>query len=159
MASMKLNFPTAISAGVLSMTFALQAAQAQTPPTKMVNRDQLRVCMNSESDLAARRQAIDVRNKANNEEAAAIRAEQQELANERQRIGEDAGKVDRFMNRRVKPHNDRVKIAQEKEGAFRTDLDALNKALAAHNDQCGGTSFMAEDKEAILKEREAAKKP
>ena len=149
---------TTFSATVVA-AFALQAAHAQTPPAKTVNRDQLRVCMNSESDLAARRQAMDARNKVNGEETAAIRAEQQELAEEKQRIGEDATKMDRFMNRRVKPHNARIKVAQDKAEAFRVDLETLNKALVAHNDQCGGISFMAEDKEAILKEREAAKKP
>ncbi|ROZ69416.1 hypothetical protein [Ramlibacter sp. WS9] len=152
---MKFTTFSAIAAAV----FVLQAAHAQTP-AKTVNRDQLRVCMNSESDLAARRQAMDARNKVNNEEAAAIRAEQQELTEERKRIGEDdATKIERFMNRRAKPHNARVKVAQDKAEAFRVDLEALNKALVAHNDQCGGISFMAEDKEAILKEREAAKKP
>lgn len=149
---------TTFSATVVA-AFALQAVQAQTPPAKTVNRDQLRVCMNSESDLAARRQAMDARNKVNNDEAAAIRAEQLELTEERKRIGEDdATKIERFMNRRAKPHNARVKVAQDKAEAFRTDLETLNKALLAHNDQCGGISFMAEDKEAILKEREAAKK-
>jgi hypothetical protein len=156
---MKFNTFSAIGAAVLAATFAFPAAQAQTPPAKVVNRDQLRVCMNSESELSARRQAMDARNKANGEETAAIRAEQQELAEERKRIGEDeATKIERFMNRKVKPHNARIKVAQEKAEAFRVDLESLNKALVAHNEQCGGISFMAEDKEAILKEREAAKK-
>ena len=159
MAAMKFKSLTAMGAGVLAAAFAFQGAQAQTPPAKLVNRDQLRACMNSESDLAGRRQAMDARNKANGEEAAAIRAEQQELAEEQKRIGEDdATRMERFINRRVKPHNARIKLAQEKAEAFRTDLEALNKSLIAHNDQCGGISFMAEDKEAILKEREAAKK-
>jgi hypothetical protein len=145
---------------MLAAVFVLQTAQAQTPPAKTVNRDQLRACMNSESDLTSRRQAMDARNKANNEEAAAIRTEQQELIEERKRIGEDdATKIERFMNRRAKPHNARVKVAQEKVEAFRAELETLNKALVTHNDQCGGISFMAEDKEAILKERETAKKP
>jgi hypothetical protein len=160
MAAMKSKSLAAISAGILFATFALGAqAQTQPKPAKLVNRDQLRACMNSEGDLAARRQAMDARNKANSDEAAAIRAEQQELAEEQKRIGEDdATRMERFMNRRVKPHNARIKVAQEKAEAFRGDLESLNKALVAHNEQCGGISFLAEDKEAILKEREAAKK-
>lgn len=150
---------TAISAGILLAAFTLQGAQAQTKPSKLVTRDQLRACMNSEADLAARRQAMEARNKGNADEAAAIRAEQQELTDEQKRIGEDEhAKMERFVNRRVKPHNARLKVARENAESFRVDLEALNKSLVAHNDQCAGISFMAEDKEAILKEREAAKK-
>jgi hypothetical protein len=51
-----------------------------------------------------------------------------------------------------------VKAAQDTAEAFKAELESLNKGLVAHNEQCGGISFRAEDKEAILKEREAAKK-
>ena len=157
--AMKFDTLSAVGACLVATMLTVPAAQAQTPPAKAVNRDQLRFCMNSEADLAARRQAIDTRGKANAEEAAAIRAEQQELAEEQKRIGEnDATRMERFTNRRVKPHNARIKVAQENAESFRTDLEALNKSLMAYNDQCGRISFLAEDKEAILKEREAAKK-
>jgi septal ring factor EnvC (AmiA/AmiB activator) len=88
---------------------------------------------------------------------AAIRAEAEAVADERQRIDQNQGRMDRF-ERHVKTHNTRVKVAQANAESFRTDVEALNKALLAHNDQCGGISFRAEDKEAILKERESATK-
>jgi len=146
------------AAGIFFAAIALHTAQAQTKPDKVVTRDELRACMNSETSLAARRKAMEARNKQNNEEAAAIRAEQQELTEEQKRIEEDATKTERFINRRVKPHNARVLVAKTNAESFRTDLEALNKSLIAHNEQCGGISFRAEDKEAILKEREAAAK-
>ena len=154
---MKLASLTAI--GLFIAAIAVPAAQAQTKPAKLVTRDQLRACMNSESDLAARRKATEVRAVQQREEAAAIRAEGQELAEEHKRIGEDEhAKLERFMARKAKPHNARVKAAQDKAEAFKAELEALNAGLVAYNDQCGGISFLAEDKEAILKEREAAKK-
>ncbi|MEO5672529.1 MAG: hypothetical protein ABIR26_17730 [Ramlibacter sp.] len=145
---------TAIGVAVLLSTLALQDAQAQAKP---VTRDQLRVCMDTESSFAPRRQALDARGAKNREEAAAIRAEREEMSAEAKRLEETGASMDRF-NRRVRTHNERVKTAQDEAGVFRTDLEALNKAMIAYNEQCGGITYMPEDKAAILKEREAAKK-
>jgi chromosome segregation ATPase len=154
---MKLLSITAISAGLVLAAITLHGAQAQTTPAKMVNRDELRACMNSESDLAARRKGMEEQKIKNREETAAIRAETQELTDEQQRIGQNQGRLDR-LERQVKTHNARVKVAQANAQSFNTDLEALNKSVIAHNDQCGGISFSKEDKEAILKERESAAK-
>ena len=154
---MKLLSITAVSSGLLLAAITLQGAHAQTQPTQPVTRDALRICMNSESGLGARRKTMAPRNDRNREEAAAIRAEAQELADEQKRLEEANRSMDRF-NRRVKAHNARVQAARANEESFSADLEALNKALIAHNDQCGGISFKAEDKEAILKERESATK-
>jgi hypothetical protein len=155
-----MKFTTTTTAiGLFLAAIAVQTVQAQTKPAKLVSRDELRVCMNSESELAARRKAMEPRAAQNREEAAAIRAEAQELTEERQRIGEEEyTKQERFMARKVKPHNARVKAAQDKAEAYRADLESLNKSLVAYNEQCGGITFRAEDKEAILKERETATK-
>lgn len=149
---------TAFRTGLLLAAIALQAAQAQTPPAKdrIVTRDELRVCMNSEGDLAARRQAMEARKGQDGEEVAAIRAEAQELTAERERLQRDDKPMERF-ERKVKAHNARVKAAQDKAEAFRADLESLNKALVAHNDNCGGIAYKAEDKAAILQERAAKK--
>jgi chromosome segregation ATPase len=154
---MKLLSITAVSSGLLLAAITLQGALAQTKPDKVVTRDELRICMNSESELSTRRKAMAPRNDQNREEAAAIRAEAQELADEQKRLEEANRSMDRF-NRRVKAHNARVQAARANEESFSADLEALNKALVAHNDQCGGISFRKEDKEAILKERESATK-
>ncbi|HWI81906.1 hypothetical protein [Ramlibacter sp.] len=148
---------TTIGSGLLLAALALTSAHAQDKAAKLVTRDQLRVCMNSESDLASRRQALDARNKKNGEEAAAIRAEAEELTEESKRADERPLGRDRF-ERHVRAHNARVAAAKTGVEALRADLEALNKSLVAHNEQCGGISYLPEDKEAILKEREAAKK-
>jgi hypothetical protein len=150
-----ISFP-ALGAGLLLAAFTLQGAHAQTKPAKVVTRDELRACMNSEVALATRRKELEPRNKVNGEEAAAIRAEAEQLKAEQEKIIEDNGPMDRF-NRKVKAHNARILAARTNADAFKAELENLNKSLVAHNDQCGGISFRQEDKEAILKEREAAK--
>jgi flagellar hook-basal body complex protein FliE len=148
-------FPTAATA--LLAAFVLQAAQAQAQPGKLVSRDELRTCMNSESSFATRRQALETRNGQNREEAAAIRAEAQELTAEQERIKDDSSKMDRF-GRRVKAHNVRIQSANANVESLRADMETLNKALVAYNEQCGGISYSNDDKEAILKERETPAK-
>ena len=153
---MKSTTTPALGAALLFVIIALQGVQAQTKPEKLVTRDELRVCMNSEATIATRRKELESRAKVNGEEAASIRAEADELKAEQERMGDDGRNQDRF-NRKVKAHNTRVQAARTNGEAFRADLDSMNKSVVAHNEKCGGITFLPEDKEAILKEREAAK--
>ncbi len=141
-------------AGLLLASFAFHAAQAQAPAPKLVTRDELRACMNSEAELATRRQAIEARAKANRDEAAAIRAEAAELKAEGEKLADTDQPMDRF-NRKIRAHNIRVSGSQTVAATFNADLDALNKSVVGYNQQCGGITFLPEDKEAILKERAA----
>jgi hypothetical protein len=153
------SIPTpALVAAFLFAVIALHGAQAQTQakPGKLVTRDELRTCMNSEATIATRRKELEARAKVNGEEVASIRAEAEELKAERERMGDDTRNLDRF-ERKVKTHNTRVQAARTNGDAFRADLDGMNKSVVAHNEKCGGITFLPEDKEAILKEREAAK--
>ncbi|MDP3761781.1 MAG: hypothetical protein Q8R01_14830 [Ramlibacter sp.] len=145
-----------IGAVLLLAAIALQPAQAQTKQDKVVTRDELRTCMNSEVTLATRRKELEARGKVNGEEAASIRAEAEQLKAEQEKIVADSAPMDRF-NRKVKAHNERILAARTQADAFKGELETLNKSLVAHNERCGGISFRPEDKEAILKEREAAK--
>jgi chromosome segregation ATPase len=135
---------------------ALAAPHAWAQP-KNVSRDELRVCMNSESDLATRRQGLEARGKKGAEERAAIKAEAEELTAERKAAEEDSRRIDR-VERKVRVHNQRIKTANEAVAALAADVDQLNKDMTAHNQKCGGIAFDPDDKAAILKEREAAAK-
>ena len=147
-----------LASSVFFCAFASQAAHAQAKPAeKLVTRDELRVCMNSEAELADRRKAFDGRIAKNKEEAEAIRAERAQLAEEEKTLEENQTKMDRFA-RKVKAHNVKVQAVKANQDAFNADLDALNKSMVAYNDKCGGITYSSTDKEAILKEREAAKK-
>ena len=150
-----LSIPTTV-AGVLLAAFAIHAAHAQAPAPRLVSRDELRTCMNSESDLATRRQGIEARSKLNRDEAAAIRVESAELKAEGEKLVEDDKPMDRF-NRKIRTHNTRVQAAQAAVAAFNGDLDSLNKSVVGYNQQCGGITFLPQDKEAILQERAAPK--
>jgi hypothetical protein len=150
-----ISLPATVT-GALLATFALHAAQAQTAPARMVTRDELRACMNSESELATRRQAVEARGKQNRDEGAAIRTESEQLRVEHEKLEENQAPLEKFQ-RKVKVHNARVQAAQAAEASFGTELDALNKSVAGYNQQCGGITFLAEDKDAILKERTAPK--
>jgi uncharacterized protein (DUF3084 family) len=154
---MRINSSIAIASSLLFAAVALHAAQAQTKPAKTVTRDELRVCMNSESDLKTRREALEALKSRNNDEAAAIKAEAEQMAEDQKKVGQDENRMEKF-NRRVKAHNERVKAANANVASFRTEAETLNAGLVAYNDQCGGITFHKEDKDAILKEREAAKK-
>lgn len=145
-----------IVAGLLLAAFMFQAAHAQTPPARLVTRDELRTCMNSEVTLATRRKELEARSKVNGEEASAIRTEADELKTEQEKIIADNAPMERF-NRKVKAHNARILSARTTADAFKAELETLNKSLVAHNGRCGGISFLQEDKDAILKEREGAK--
>ena len=154
---MKRPSPTAFASAILLAAIALPGALAQTKPERIVTRDELRACMNSESDLATRRKVMEDRAARQREEAAALQAEGKELAEEQKELVEARKSMDRF-ERKVKAYNARIQAAKSSAEAVGKDLDAFNEALTAHNDKCSGTSYSKEDKEAILKEREAAGK-
>jgi len=141
----------------LAMGATLQVAQAQTAP-RMIDRDELRACMESESQLTSRRESVEARSKQQTAELASIRAESEALQAERKRLEEGGvGSRDR-LERRGRAYNERVKAANDAQAQLRAEIDAVSTALAAYNDKCGGTVFKDEDKEAILKERAAAGK-
>ncbi|MRD49176.1 hypothetical protein [Caenimonas koreensis] len=153
----KTSFCT-ISFAILSLVTAQGAlAQAAKSP-KVVTKDELRVCMDSESSLAARRKEIEARKAANVAEIAAIKTANVQMAEEQKDIDESNDRKVREFKRKVTAHNDRVKAANAAQEAFVKDLEAFNKSLVAYNDSCGGISYSREDKEEILKEREAAAK-
>ena len=154
---MKIISTTAICTSLLLCSIAWPVVQAQTATPRPIARDELRVCMNSEGELAGKRQALEARGKRQAEEAAAIRVEADAMTEERDALQQRQASMDRF-ERKVREHNLRIKTAQAGADAVRAERETLNQALLAYNASCGLVSFSVEDKEAILKEREAAKK-
>ncbi len=160
-----MNLPAKLSAIALAALCAGTPAWAQTAApapadvgtkaeARVVSRDELRACMNSESALTTRREQARALNAARQEENQAIRAEAAQLADDRKAIRDDEyTKLERF-DRRVKLHNARIQTANTAMAGVRAEMDAVNKDLTAYNAQCGGIRFMPEDKAAILKERE-----
>ncbi len=113
-------------ASVLLVATLASPAQAQTKPSRTVNRDELRACMASESDLASRRAAMEERNKVIGAENAEIKAQGQELKEEKERLDRDQKPLERF-ERKVKVYNARVLAARNTADAFQADLVALTR--------------------------------
>lgn len=157
---MKHNTLPTMAAALLLATVVAQDVQAQSKPEpRVVSRDELRACMDAESSIASKRKAIDQIKESNRAEAEAIKAEATEMNAEQQKLQENPDeRKERAFKRKVSAHNDRVKAANAQVEAFRTQAEDMNKSAIAYNEKCGGISFMKEDKDAILKEREAAGK-
>lgn len=158
-----MNKSIALPAVVLGLVAALAfPAAAQAPAKKKLGtRDELRACMNSEADIQARQKTLKERAEKLGEEAKALRLETEELAPEQKRMEADdwaTGPARTRLERKIKAHDNRLKAAQEAEAAFDTDRQAFEKDLAGWREKCITVSFDPDDKEAVLKEREAAKK-
>jgi hypothetical protein len=154
MHSTRLKLLRAMTGAGLLATALLSAA---APATKMVTRDQLRACMNSESDLKARREAIEARNERDKVQAAAIRAEGEALKEQRTGAQQAASAAKQGFNARVQEYNAHIAAARTESESLRAEVEALNQAATEHNERCGGISYRRQDKEAILKEQSQRK--
>ena len=161
---MKIRPIPSLAAGLLLALLAADLAHAQTAAQvpasapRIVSRDELRTCMTTDSGLTARRQALEVRATANQAEVVAIRAEAAKMAEDQKGVDASDERKVRQFKRVIDAHNARVQAANSAKETFRADLENLNQALVAYNTQCGGIAFKKEDKEAILKERDATAK-
>jgi hypothetical protein len=147
-----------IACGALLAAFSL-AAVAQDAPKKTLTRDELRACLDNQDTLKARGETIKQRTAKLQEESDAIKAEDDQLRQEQKRAEESSmpGVRDRF-ERKVRQHTSRIKAAEEEGKAVRADADAFTKDLDAHNGKCSNVAVSRDDREAVMKEREAAGK-
>jgi chromosome segregation ATPase len=148
----------AAACGLLFAAAAVPAAHAQSAPARVVSRDELRACMDSGDTIRARQQDLDQRNKRAAEDLAAMRVEAAELADEKKRL-EDRPEAPRArFERRLLAYNAKLPTEKANAEALKADLDTFNAAVAAHNAQCGHLAARPEDRDAVLKEREAKAK-
>jgi Skp family chaperone for outer membrane proteins len=134
------------------------AFSQSAPAATKLTRDQLRTCLDNEPKIAARRAELDKRAEAVKVEGEEIQKEGDALKQEQKRVEDSAmpGVRDRF-ERKVKAYTARVENGNKSLAALRTDYETLQKDLNAHNENCSGKVFDAEDRDAILKEREGRK--
>jgi uncharacterized protein (DUF3084 family) len=157
---MKTTFLAPLACGALAATFSLAAlAQAQTPPNKIITRDEFRSCMDNQDTLKAKADSIKERGAKLNAESDAIRAEDDELKVEQKRVEDSSMPLARErFDRKVKAHSNRVKAAEAESAKLRAEADQVSKELDAHNAKCSNVSISKDDREAVMKEREAAGK-
>lgn len=155
---MKSNFLTPIACGALLASLSL-ACIAQDAPSKIITRDEFRACMNEQDTLKSRRDAIEQRGSKLKQESDALKAEDDQLKEEQKRAEDSSfpGTRERF-ERKLKTHTARGKAAEEEGKSMRSDAETFSKDLNAHNAKCSGVSISREDREAVMKEREAAGK-
>jgi hypothetical protein len=154
-------FLAAAACGLL-LAAALPAAQAQSSPAsapaRLVTRDEYRACLASGDSIHARQQDLEQRNKRAADDAAAMRTEAAELADEQKRLEEHPNLPRTRFERRVAAFNAKVPVEKERAGALKSDLEAFNAAVVAHNGQCARITVRDEDRDAVVKERESKAK-
>ncbi len=148
--------PIACGAMLAALSFSVFA---QGTPTKTITRDEFRACMNGQDSLQGRGDSIKQRGAKLQQESDSIKAEEEQLTAEDKRVSDSSayGARDRF-DRKVKAHSARVKAAEEESKTLRAEADAFTKDLDAYNARCSGVAVNKEDREAVMKEREAAGK-
>lgn len=155
---MKTTSILSIACGALAAALALPVL-AQDAPKKVLTRDELRQCLDEQDTLKARADAVKPRIAKLTAEADAFKAEEEQLKEEQKRAEDSQalGVRDRF-ERKVKAHTTKGKALEAESAAVRAEGDSLTKGLDAHNAKCANVSVKTEDKEAVMKEREAAGK-
>lgn len=155
---MKTTLLTPIACAAMLAALAFSAA-AQNAGTKTITRDEYRACLNDQDALKVRGASIKERSGKLQEEGDAIKAEDDALKAEQARVEDSSfsGARERF-ERKVKAHTNRAKKAEEEGKALRAEAESFTKDLDALNARCSGVSINREDREAVMKEREAAGK-
>jgi len=141
-------------AGLLAATPPLSCAADEAPRGRSVSRDELRVCMDRSDELGARRQPLAAERAEHDRALALHRAAGEALAQEQGTLDQvDAQRVADF-DARAAAHNARGAELDARTARLRDEGRRFNAAMLDHNSRCGGIVFRAEDREAILKERE-----
>ena len=154
------SFAVAVLAFAAAAAFSL--AQAQTLNVgRKVDRDELRECLNGGDSIKVRTDELKARSARLNAMNDELKAERDDIKQQmdKQESGSSLISVGRDRLERRKAAFDK-KVAEVKSDSekFGPDAEALNKVLEAYNARCGGISYSREDREAIMKEREAGKK-
>lgn len=152
---------TALAALALATALSAPLAHAQAAAPRKVDRNELRACLDDGDSIRARNDAL----KARSEQIRAVNAELKTESEDIQREIERQEKNPSMMGlgrdrleRRKAAFGNKVAAAKADAEKFGPDAEALNKDLDAYNQRCSGISYDPADREAIMKEREAAGK-
>lgn len=159
---MKTSSLAHLACGALAAAFSLAAfAQASAPaaPTKTITRDEFRACMNNQDALKAKADSIKERGAKLTAEGESIRAEEEQLKAEQKRVEDSSfpGARERF-DKKVRVHQNRIKAAEEESAKLRAEAGQITTDLDAHNAKCANVAVNKDDRDAVMKEREAAGK-
>ncbi|MFL6694325.1 MAG: hypothetical protein ACJ8GO_15345 [Ramlibacter sp.] len=152
---------TTVAAVAFFAAAALPLAHAQTLNVgRKVNRDELRECLDAGDSIKARNEDLKARSARINTVSEELKVEADAIKQESERQEGSSsllGGRDR-LERRKQAYGQKLASVKAEAEKFTPEADALNKDLAAYNQRCSGISYSKEDREAIMKEREAPKK-
>ena len=141
-----------------TITFA-QSAPATAK--RQGTRDELRACLNTETELQTRRDALAEGLKKVDAAGKQVSVEGDEVKSDQERLDSDPSitgpRRDR-IERKIRQHNARVAEYKQLEAKFEADKSAFDKDHAAWRDKCTTVQFLQDDMDAVKKEREAAGK-
>jgi uncharacterized coiled-coil DUF342 family protein len=156
---MKIDSLPILAGGALLAAFSLAAVAQQKPEARTLTRDEFRACLDSQDQLKARADTIKPKIAKLKEEQAAIKTEDDELVAEKERIADSSfpGTRDRF-ERKVRAHEMRAKSSEDQGKALNAEVAQINKEQDDYNARCGIVTVRPADRDAVMKEREAAGK-
>lgn len=146
-----------LAVAALSVTLA----QAQTGASRKVDRNELRTCLDTADSIKGRSDALKARSEKLNALNAELKTEGEEIQREierQERSSSMLGMARDRLERRKTAYDQKVAAAKADSEKFGPDAETLNKDLEAYNQRCGGIAYDPADREAVMKEREAAGK-
>jgi len=156
------TFTSIVAAVAFAAAAAAPLAQGQTLNVgRKVNRDELRECMDAGDAIKARGDAVAARSQKIRADQEQLKAENEELKQEQERQEKNSSLLsvgrDR-LERRLRAFNAKVAASRAEGEKLGPEADGVRADLDAYNQRCAGIAYSREDREAIMKEREAAKK-
>ena len=146
-----------LTTGLVLIDTTALAADKKSKPYATSTRDELRACMNAKDELEIRRKNLATATKAHDAAMVELQRESKKVV-ELQRIAnkkKDEPSIDQF-NTTVTEQNEHVAKVNQQGTAVGKERDAYNADMLTYNEQCATRAYNVDDREAILKEREAS---
>jgi hypothetical protein len=155
----RISLPLIFSALLTTALQAVAAKPAETPaPRERLSRAELRDCMDRESALDERREALKQEQEAHTADGAVLSQEATDLSELLRTLDKaDKAAVGRY-NKRNEARNKRVEISNKRAEKLNAISDKLQADDADYLAECTARPFLKDDEEAILKERAGDKR-
>ena len=135
---------------------AADAADPAATPATHATREQLRACLDLEDGLAQRQRAIQAADAENQTLAARIGVEERRMRSSASKMDETNPNSQMDVDAMVKLHNMHVRNLDQAVAALAARTEAYNADVKAFSARCQGLTYMADDMDAVTREREKA---
>ena len=124
-----------------------------------MTRDELRACMDRRDEVARRKAALEAAHERHTDEGAALGKAAAQLGEDQRRVDPYDTDAVKDFNARLLQHNARIDALNRDAGDANARAAQYTLDAAAVTEQCGTRPYRSEDREAILQERKALKRP